>query len=63
MRKFDLKRNVLVLLRYMIGYEKERLDEVFVTLHTYLETYKDEMSTRETFLKDLDNVKKGSFVR
>lgn len=61
--KVRLEKKCLSLLRYMVGYEKERLDEVFVTLHTYLETYKDEMSTRETFLKDLDNVKKGSFVR
>jgi len=61
--KVRLEKKCLSLLRYMVGYEKERLDEVFGVLDTYLETYKDEMSTRETFLRDLENVKKGSFVR
>jgi adenine-specific DNA-methyltransferase len=61
--KVRLEKKCLSLLRYMVGYEKDRLDEVFMTLDTCIDIYKDEMSTRETFLKDLHNVKKGSFVR
>ncbi len=57
--KVKLEKKCISLLRYMVGYEKDGLDQVFTTLSSYFDTYKKEISSRETFLYEVHTIKKS----
>lgn len=55
--KVKLEKRCISLFRYVKGYEKERVEDIFSLFSSFLSIYEQEMSTREHFVQEVNNIR------